>query len=124
MKEIKKSTLISFDYDGVFSSQRYRNLALWHLAQGHDVYITTARFNSDQKNTENYPGYDFTPNSLIFEQAKEVGIPEDKIRFCGHKAKAEFLKDFDMHYDDQYAQIHAIDAADINCLTILVIPEH
>jgi hypothetical protein len=115
---------ISFDYDGVFSSVRYRNLAKWYLQQGFDVYITTARFKTDKENNKFYPGFDFTPNSIIFEQAKQVGIPKNNIRFCGHTAKAKFLENFQMHYDDQNAQIHAIDASNINCLTILVTPEH
>lgn len=115
---------ISFDYDGVFSCLRYRWLAKWYLDQGFEVYITTARFNEDKLNNQNYPGYDFTPNSLVLQHSNEVGIPEKNIRFCGYNAKWNYLKDFIMHYDDQLKQIESIDNHLPKCLTIWVNPEH
>jgi hypothetical protein len=83
------------------------------VIKGHDVYITTSRF-------EDCDNYSFkTDNSDLFKIAEECGIPKDKIRFTNMADKYEFLDGFDYHLDDDWIEINLINRK-TSCLGISV----
>lgn len=91
------SKRISFDYDGVISTDKGKELIKQKIAQGNDVFIITARLESGN-------------NDSLFNVAKELGIKKDNIYFTNHKDKWETIQrlNIDEHYDNNPEQIKKI----------------
>ncbi len=87
---------ISFDYDGVLSTDKGKELVK-SLIKTNDIYIITARIDSGD-------------NSDLFNIASELGISKDHIYFTNHKDKWEKIKDLGIqrHYDNNKEQIDKI----------------
>ena len=78
---------VSFDYDGVLSTDKGKELAKRKIADGNTVYIISARGSKDR----------------MLNTAKELGIPESRIYATGsNKAKVEKIKELGIvtHYDN------------------------
>ena len=78
---------ISFDYDGVLSTEKGKEKAAQLIADGNTVYIISARGHKDN----------------MLTTAKELGIPESRIYATGsNKAKVEKIKELGIntHYDN------------------------
>lgn len=86
---------ISFDYDGVLSTDRGKKLAAEEIAKGNTVYIISARGSAD--------GMKGTADAL--------GIPESRIYATGsNKAKVEKIQELsiDKHYDNNPDVVSAL----------------
>tara|TARA_R110000851_G_scaffold32730_4_gene87553 strand:+ start:10 stop:384 length:375 start_codon:yes stop_codon:yes gene_type:complete len=104
---------ISFDFDATLSRQVVQDIAKSLIQKGHDVYITTSRF-------ENADNYNFkTDNNDLFEIAEKVGISKENIRFTNMADKYEILSDFDIHLDDDWIEINMINSR-TKCIGISV----
>jgi hypothetical protein len=80
-------TRISFDYDGVLSTARGRNLLKRELSRGYDVYIISARGDKER----------------LIELTKDLGIPENNIYAMGSNlSKITKIKQLNirLHWDD------------------------
>jgi len=88
---------VSFDYDGVLSTNNGKELAKQRISNGDEVYIITGRMESDK-------------NSDIYSISKELGIDRNHIYFTNHKDKWEQVKhlNIDTHYDNNAEQIDKI----------------
>lgn len=93
---------ISFDFDSTLSLKSVQAIAEVFIGSGHDVWITTSRFE------ELHPSAPFNHDRL-FEIAKELGIPKEKIQFTNMVDKYEFLEGFDIHFDDDELEIELIE---------------
>jgi hypothetical protein len=79
---------ISLDYDGTLSKLEGRLLAKRLVEQGNDVYVVTARQDSNS--------FD------VYRTAKEVGIPRNNVYFTNGRPKSPKLKSLGIkkHYDN------------------------
>ena len=78
---------ISFDYDGVLSTAKGKELAKQKMSDGNTVYIISARGSKDR----------------MLNTANDLGIPESRIYATGsNKAKVEKIKELNIttHYDN------------------------
>ena len=89
---------VSFDYDGVLSTRKGKELAKRHLEQGDHVYIITARRKSD--------------SSSVYKTAEDLGIPASRVVFTEGKDKWSYVRrrKLDIHYDNNKEQIDKINA--------------
>jgi soluble P-type ATPase len=81
------ATKVSFDYDGVLSTEKGKELARQKISDGNTVYIISARGSKDG----------------MLNTAKDLGIPESRIYATGsNKAKIEKIKELNIttHYDN------------------------
>ena len=105
---------VSFDFDHTLTDSKYQELAKKFIAVGAEVHITTSR-------KPNIVGekhlYD---NRQVFEIAQQVGISEKNITFTSYVEKYKFLKDFDLHFDDDAEEIYLINEHPCKCIGILI----
>ncbi len=87
---------ISFDFDGTLSEPHIQSVAKRAIEDGHEVYITTARF----KNSMPFVNFD------LFKIADNLGIRQDRIRFTDGRIKNDWLEGFDVHFDDSEDQLY------------------
>jgi len=92
-----KNTRISFDYDGVLSTDRGRLLAQRFIKEGAAVFIVTARGENQSKS--------------VYEVADILGIKRNRVIFTNHRDKADTVKrlKINVHYDNNAKQITKID---------------
>ncbi len=91
------------DFDGTLSELLMQNLAKKYISLGAEVFITTSR---SVKNN----------NDDLFAIADELGIPKERIKFTNFEDKYAFVKDYDMHFDDEYEEIYLINMHQSKCL--------
>ncbi|MBC7845543.1 MAG: hypothetical protein H7Y10_03525 [Flavobacterium sp.] len=106
---------LSFDFDFTLTNPKYQELAKKFIALGAEVHITTSRKPNivGQKHL-----YD---NRQVFEIAQQVGIPENNIRFTSYVEKYKFLKEFDLHFDDDdEEEIALINEHPCKCIGVLI----
>ena len=90
---------ISFDFDDTLSLPEVQEKAKRFVDKGYDVWVTTAR--SPQSSIL----YD---NRDVEEVCQKIGIPLEKIRYTNLKPKYLFLKDYDLHVDNDPKEIIGI----------------
>jgi uncharacterized HAD superfamily protein len=97
MKIALAKTKISFDYDGTLSTTKGKELAAEKLADGHDVWIITARQKEDN-------------NNAVYTTAERLGIPRSRIKFTNGQDKWKWMQryDIDIHYDNNLDQVNLI----------------
>lgn len=105
---------VSFDFDHTLTNPKYQELAKKFIDLGTDVYITTSR--KANSNNVKLP-YD---NREVFAMAQKLGIKSLNVRFTETQLKYSFLKDFDMHFDDDEEEIFTINEHPGKCLGILI----
>lgn len=92
---------VSFDFDGTLQTGAMQELAKKFVALGAEVWITTTR----HKNP--WGGMQYN-NQQVWAVAEMVGIPKERIQFTEGKAKYAMLKGFDIHFDDDSAEIEDV----------------
>lgn len=104
---------VSFDFDGTLERQSVQKYASELISRGIEVWIVTSRFD-----IENYSKQYFTSiesatlaNRDLFEVAKQLEIPNDRIHFTNMMNKWRFFedKDFIWHLDDDWIEVREID---------------
>ena len=90
---------ISFDFDDTLSLPEIQKIAKSYVDKGYDVWVTTAR------NPESSLMYD---NKEVEKVCNRIGIPIEKIRYTNQKPKYLFLKDYDIHVDNDPQEIIGI----------------
>ncbi len=100
---------VSFDFDKTLATKELQDIAKLFVQKGHDVYVTTSRYKISP----------FYNNSIVYDTATSVGIPLSKVRFTNGKDKYIFLKDFDIHFDDDETEIELINDY-TTCVGILI----
>lgn len=97
---------VSFDYDETLSRRDIQSFAKELIAMGHEVWIVTMRFKTEEEliryNREHNDTMPWAENDDLFRTAHELGIPEERIVFTNWEWKSVFLKDQDFlwHLDD------------------------
>lgn len=94
---------VSFDYDGVLSKSKYKDLAKKLIKNGSHVYIISAR--SDSSNLINI--------------AKAIGVPESRVYTTGsNKAKIEKILSLKIgtHYDNNQDVIDKLKETETNAI--------
>lgn len=100
---------VSFDFDGTLERESVQRYAKELIDRGHEVWIVTSRFGSDDK----YKSYFMTTISVdltnkdLFEVADRLGIPVERIHFTNMDDKWPFMKyyhEFLWHLDDDWIE--------------------
>jgi hypothetical protein len=103
---------VSFDFDNTLDHKTVQRYAAELIERGIEVWIVTSRFDC-----ENYRKHYFTSyhggelaNKDLFDVAKELGIPEERIYFTNMMNKHHFFKDKDFiwHIDDDWIEVREI----------------
>jgi hypothetical protein len=102
---------VSFDFDNTISEVKMQELAKKYLELGTDVFITTSRASK----IKNAP----LPNKDLFDVAESLGIKKENIKFTEYEDKYLFVKDFDVHYDDDEMEIDLINRFPSKCIGFL-----
>ena len=111
---MKTDFKVSFDFDQTLSETPMQNLAKKYISLGADVFITTSR--TDYKDGLRYD------NTDIFETADKLGIKKENITFTSYDDKYKFVKDFDLHFDDDEQEISLINSFPGKCIGFLYHP--
>jgi uncharacterized HAD superfamily protein len=87
---------ISFDYDGVLSTDKGKEMAINAIKDNNEVWILTARKEYD--------------NEAVYSTAKKLGVPRHHIIFTNGKDKWSFVMRYkiDEHVDNNQEQIDKI----------------
>ena len=104
---------VSFDYDHTLTNPKIEALASKFVKIGAEVHITTSRF---EKSSTKLP-YD---NREVYKMADKLGIAPEDVHFTNGKDKAYFLKEFDLHFDDDDEEITLINDHLENCVGALI----
>lgn len=102
---------ISFDFDQTLSELPMQELAKKYLQLGAEVYITTSR-------TEHLDGLQYD-NSDVFEVAEKLGIKRENITFTNYDDKYKFVKEYDVHFDDDEQEVALINEFPTKCIGFL-----
>ena len=92
---------ISIDYDSCLTQPKVQEIAKQLIAQGHDVFILTSRFDSVRR--LKFP--DLASNEDLYRIAEEVGIKPYRIAFTNQQKKWIWLLDTSVkiHIDDDHS---------------------
>jgi hypothetical protein len=97
---------ISFDFDNTLSKKWVQEIAKAMVAAGHDVYVTTARREID--------------STEVFAVTDELGIARKNCQFTHYADKLDFVRDFDVHFDDDDYEVDLINRDECNCRGVLL----
>jgi len=109
MKIDNKHIKISFDFDGVLELNHIQEYAKELVARKFEVWIVTSRFGDAELYKKFFSttiNVDLTNNDL-WNVAKELGIPKEKIYFTNMADKYHFFKEnegFIWHLDDDWIE--------------------
>ena len=94
---------ISIDYDNCLSQPKVQELAKQLIAQGHEIFILTSRFDSIRR--LKFP--DLASNEDLYHIAEEVGIKPYRIAFTNQQKKWIWLLEtgIKLHIDDDLSVI-------------------
>lgn len=107
---------ISFDFDDTLSELPMQELAKKYIKLGAEVYITTSR-------AEYKDGLEYN-NSDLFEVADKLGIKRQNITFTNYDDKYKFVKEYDLHFDDDDNEIALINEFPSKCIGFLYQPNY
>ena len=105
---------ISFDFDSTLAEKRMQKVAVKFITDGHDVYITTSRMDHYEHE------YAKRWNDDVYKVADQLGIARENVQFTNCDIKANYLKGFDMHFDDDIVEIQCIEQKVPECACILI----
>jgi len=108
----KANLVVSFDFDNTLSEKPMQDLCTKYLQLGAEVHVTTAR-RSGMKG-----GIEFE-NKDLFEVTDKLGIKREHITFTNYDNKVNYVKDCDMHYDDDHVEIYHINEHPSKCMGFL-----
>lgn len=88
---------VSFDVDGVLTISKGRSLASRRISSGYDVWIVTARTQSD--------------DDSAYKIAERLGIKKSHVVFTNGKDKWKFIQKYkiEVHYDNNKEQLEKIE---------------
>ena len=88
---------VSFDVDGVLTISKGRRLAQGRVISGDDVWIVTARKQSD--------------DDSAYKIAERLGIKKSHVVFTNGKDKWKFIQKYriEVHYDNNKEQVDKIE---------------
>ena len=89
---------VSFDYDGVLSTDKGKELAKRRKSEGDTIYIVTARTK--------------LMRAAVDSIAEALGIPTDRIRYTEGRDKWPTIKllNIKLHYDNNQEQVDKINS--------------
>ena len=89
-------TRISFDVDGVLTTERGQKLAKRKIAAGYDVWIVTAR--------------QYSNDNSAYDIADKLGIRDSHVVFTNGKDKWKYIQKYkiETHYDNNPEQLRKI----------------
>jgi len=101
----QKTEKISFDYDGVLSTDKGKSLAKRKITEGYKVYIITARHK----------------DNTVLNTANDLGIYRSRVYFTGGKPKWKLIKKLHInkHYDNNPNVVNEINEL-TDCEAVLV----
>lgn len=107
---------VSFDFDSTLSRKDVQKFAKELVGEGHDVWIVTSRFSTEEAKSKGWWWIEKN-NQELYEVAKQCGIPEEKIVFTHMVDKIEFLKGkgFLFHLDDDDIELMNILDSEDSC---------
>jgi hypothetical protein len=105
---------VSFDFDHSLTNPKNKELAKKFLVLGAEVHITTSRTNDPINGKQPYD------NREVFSMAERLGIKKENITFTSYADKYSFLKDFDLHFDDDEHEIILINEHPCKCIGVLI----
>jgi hypothetical protein len=110
-----KRNKCSFDYDQTLDRGDVQDVALSLVMDGWDVYIVTARIDTESALELGW-SWIKDQNADLYQTASELGIPFENIIYTPHIDKIDYLKDkgFIFHLDDDYDEIVQILACEEN----------
>lgn len=106
---------ISFDFDGCLSEEDMQELAIKFIKTRVNVFVVTSR-------TDYQDGLEFS-NSDLFEVTDRIGIKRENITFTKYDDKYKFVKDYDLHFDDDEVEIDLINRFPGKCIGFLYEPK-
>ena len=106
---------ISFDFDSTLSETEMQELATKFLKSGAEIFVTTSR-------TDYQDGLEFS-NSDLFEVTDRIGIKRENITFTKYDDKYKFVKDYDLHFDDDEVEMELINRFLGKCIGVLYEPK-
>ena len=111
---------VSFDYDDTLSRVEVEEYAKRLVAEGHQVWIVTARPSEEHLKMTFKGGEKPDWNREVFEAAGRIGIPNERIKFMNYTDKIEFLRGngFTFHLDDDGYELYQIMLSGDICETI------
>lgn len=106
---------VSFDYDGTLSKTSVQAYAKSLVEAGHEVWITTSRYDSiDKYSKEEVKDWQIehlpTAWTKLFDVADEIGISREHIIFTNKEPKLPYVKEqnFLWHLDDDLEERDSI----------------
>lgn len=103
---------ISFDFDDTLTEKKIQNFVKELIRLNHEVWITSCR-------TDNQHGQPEW-NDDLFKCAKQLQIPKEHIQLTNGADKWHYLKDFNLHFDDDLDEVKLIKKNLKNCEAIFV----
>lgn len=100
---MKKTPIVSFDFDSTLSRKDVQDYALELITAGVDVWVVTSRY-------DDLHGHLWAPgatNDGLFSVTDSLGIPRHKIRFTNTQSKSIYLANTHVlwHLDDDTIEL-------------------
>jgi len=102
---------ISFDFDSTLSTLSMQVIAKKFIELGAEVFVVTTRGKKINGKLLN--------NDDVFEVTDLLGIERKNIIFTQYEDKYSFVKDFDLHFDDDLQEIFLINQHPSKCIGLL-----
>lgn len=102
---------VSFDFDHTLDQEHIQLLAKKFIDLGADVYVTTSR----PKHIKNVN----IENTDLYNIINYLGIDKNNVRFTHYEDKYTYLKDFDLHFDDDDYQVELINQHPSKCIGVI-----
>ena len=103
---------VSFDFDSTLSTKPMQELCAKFIKLGAEVYVTTTRRSGMNE------GLVFK-NEDLFLVTDKLGIARKNVTFTQYEDKHRFVKQFDMHFDDDMHEIYHINNYPTKCMGFL-----
>lgn len=103
---------VSFDFDSTLTTAPVQALCKKFLDLGAEVFVTTSRATMMYGNKP-------INNDDVFQLTDMLGIDRENIQFTEHDDKYKFVKDFDLHFDDDVEEIFLINQYQGKCIGLL-----
>jgi len=107
---------ISFDFDCTLSTEQMQTLCTKCIKDGIEVFVTTSRSKTINKKLVN--------NDDLYVVTDMLGIPRANITFTAYQDKYSFVKDYDLHFDDDFNEIFLINQHPGKCMGFLYEEKH
>lgn len=112
---------VSFDFDSTLDRKDVQDFAKQLVNKGHEVWITTSRFDTKSALKKNWWWVEES-NEKLYDVAESCGISKENITFTSMVNKIESLKGkgFTFHLDDDDIELEFIEESNDPCVGICV----